>query len=172
MLSYTLDASDRIVEIDGGWDAFAVANGCPELTRAAVRGRDLFDFVTGAEARELTRLLLARTRAGSPVDVGFRCDAPGVRRFLRLALQREAGGGVHCSSTLVREEARPRQPLLDTSLPRSQASVRMCSWCKKVEAGGRWLEVERAIDQLQLMEGNDLPWLNHAICPACRAAFH
>jgi len=172
MLSYTVDALDRIVEIEGAWDEFAAANGCPGLTRAVVRGRVLFDFVTGAEAQELSRLFLARARAGRVVDVGFRCDSPSLRRFLRLALHPEAAGRVRCASILVRQEVRPPQPLLDAASPRSQASVRICGWCKKVDARGAWKEVEDAADELRLMEGDAFPQLSHAICPTCRASFH
>jgi hypothetical protein len=171
MLAYTLDSEDRIMEIEGPWGEFAAANGCPALTRTAVRGRVLFDFVTGSEAQELSRLLLARARAGRIVDVGFRCDSPSLRRFLRLNLHAETRGRVRCSSTLVRQETRPAQPLLDATGPRSPATVRICSWCKKVDVRGAWKEVEEATAQLRLMEGDMLPGLHHGICPVCRAAF-
>ena len=171
MLSYVIDAPNRIVEIDGPWDEFAAANGCPELTRAAVLGRSLFDFVTGADAREVVSLLLARARSAGSFEVGFRCDAPTRRRFMRLELRPEPYGRVRSSSQLEREEARPVQPLLDPASPRTDAMLMICSWCKKVLVGDSWSEIEEAARELAFLEAEAFPQISHGICPPCRAAF-
>ena len=171
MLSYVLDAANLVVEIEGPWDEFAAANGCPELTRAAVLGRSLFDFVTGADAREVVGLLLARARDAGSFDVGFRCDAPTRRRFMRLELRPEPCGRVRSSSQLVREESRPAQPLLDPTIPRTDAMLMICSWCKKVLVGDSWSEIEEAAREPTFLEADAFPRLTHGICPSCRAAF-
>lgn len=170
MLSYVVDATNRIIEIEGPWDDFAAANGCPELTRAAVLGRSLFEFVTGADAQEVVGLLLARARGSGSFEVGFRCDAPTRRRFMRLELRPEPYGRVRSSSQLVREETRPAQPLLDPASPRTDALLVICSWCRRVLVRGSWSEIEEAASELAFLEAEALPRISHGICPPCRTA--
>jgi hypothetical protein len=167
VLSYTIDADDRITAIDGAWDEFARANGAPGLTRESVIGTRLFDHVVGLEPREITSLLLLRVRSGHAVSVGFRCDAPNRRRFLRLDLAPLPDERVRCSSTLVREEERPAQPLLDPRVPRSGDMLAICSWCRRARAGERWLEIEEAVEHLGLLHEHQLPEITHTICPRC-----
>ncbi len=171
MLSYVLDTEDHVVEIQGPWDEFAAANGCPELTRAAVLGRPLVDFVSGGDAREVVSLLLARARTAGPFEVSFRCDAPTRRRFMRLELRPLAQGRVRSTSHVVREEERPAQPLLDRTLPRTGSVLMICSWCKQVQVKDGWSEIEEAARKLGFLEADVLPQLSHGICPPCRAAF-
>lgn len=171
MLSYVLDARDHIVEIKGPWDEFAASNDCPGLTRSVVLGRSLFDFVSADDAREVVSLLLARVRTAGPLDVGFRCDAPALRRFMRLELRPEPQSHVRSTSHVVREEGRPAQPLLDRALPRTGSVLMICSWCKKVLVRDGWSEIEEAAEELGFLEADVLPQLSHGICPPCRAAF-
>ena len=55
------------------------------------------------------------------------------------------------------------------SLPRSDAHIKMCGWCKQVLVEGRgWLEVEDAAEALQLFRQTRLPpQITHAICEPC-----
>jgi hypothetical protein len=43
----------------------------------------------------------------------------------------------------------------------------VCSWCRKVKANARWLEVEEAVNALGLLLELALPPTNHGICPDC-----
>ncbi len=167
VLSYTVDPGDRVVGIDGAWDEFAARNDAPGLTREGVTGRPLFDYVAGGETQEIVRILLLRVRSGRGVSVAFRCDAPSRRRFLRLEMRSTPDGSVRCSSTLLSEEARPPQPLLDPTVPRTGEFVHVCSWCRRVEVNARWLEVEEAVSALGLFQEPALPAISHGICPDC-----
>ena len=170
MLAYVMDASDRIVEIDGPWDEFAVANGAPALTRERVLGTPILNHVSGLELRELTRMLLARVRRGAEVALEFRCDSPSERRYLRMNLSAQPDGRVLCATTLLRAEPRPLQHLLDTGTSRSRDMLVICSWCKKVRLPNRgWVEVEEAIETLALLQEPELPEMTHSICDTCRA---
>jgi hypothetical protein len=167
VLSYTVDADDRIVAIDGPWDEFASANGAPGLTRESVIGTRLIDHVVGLEPREIASLLLLRARSGHAVSVGFRCDAPHRRRFLRLDLAPLPDERVLFCSTLVREEDRPAQPLLDPRVPHSGDRLAVCSWCRRARAGEQWLEIEEAVESLGLLQEQQLPAITHTICSRC-----
>jgi hypothetical protein len=45
--------------------------------------------------------------------------------------------------------------------------VRVCGWCKKVDVGGSWAEVEEAVTRLRLFDRPLLPQLTHGICEGC-----
>lgn len=167
VLSYTLSPDDRIVAIEGAWDEFAARNGAPGLTRETVAGRPLFDYVAGRETQEIVRLLFARARSGRGISVAFRCDAPSRRRSLRLDLTPSPDGSIRCSSTLLCEEERPPQHLLDPRVPRTGEVLHVCSWCRKVEVARRWLDVEDAVEALGLLQEPALPAISHGICPEC-----
>ncbi len=165
VLSYTVDPGDKIVAIEGAWDEFAARSGAPGLTRESVTGRPLFDYVSGPETQEIVRLLLLRARSGREISAPFRCDAPSRRRFLRLELTPSPDGSVRCSSTLLSEEERPPQPLLDPRVPRTDEILCVCSWCRSVDVDGRWLDVEEAVDALGFLQEPALPAISHGICP-------
>lgn len=171
-ISYRVDAEDRLVEVGDEWDAFAAANGAPDLDLEHLHGRPLPALVSGTEMQSLTAMLLKRARAAGEVEVPFRCDAPDERRFLSMKLQRDAENGVRIETTLLRVEARPAVALFDEGAPRSDELLIVCSWCKRVRLDGQqWVEVEDAVAALGLFEAAALPRLSHGICPPCRARF-
>lgn len=165
-LSFHVDASDAIVRIEGPWDEFAARNGAAHLTRDAVLSRPLLLFVAGQEMRQVTAMLLARVRSGAVVSLGFRCDAPSERRHLVLDAHAQ-GGIVRCTTTLLRAEPREVPPLLDPERLRTDEALSVCGWCRHVRAADAWLEVEAAVECLDLFDGGPLPRLTHGICPDC-----
>jgi hypothetical protein len=168
-LRYVIDARDRLVEVGPGWDAFAEANGAPELVAEKVVGRPLPSFVDDSTTRALYAHLLDRIRTdGRPVCVWLRCDAPTVRRCLELTMSRLDRGHVEFYSRLVREEARPAVDLLDCQVARSSECLTICAWCKRVPTPGGWREIEDAVAALRLFEQAALPVLSHGMCPECR----
>lgn len=76
-------------------------------------------------------------------------------------------GSVEFRVRTLSEEERPPQPLFDPGRPRSEDLLRVCGWCKKVDVGGRWKEVEEAVPLLGLFEQTLLPHLTHGICEDC-----
>lgn len=170
-IHYRVDAQDRMTEVGGEWNAFAAANGAPGLTIEHLRGRALPTLVSGTEMQALTGMLLKRARAVGEVEVPFRCDAPGERRFLSMSLRRDADGGVAIETTLLRTEPRPPVALLDGRQPRRDEVLVVCSWCKRIRLDVRWVEVEEAVEALGLFDAPRLPQVSHGICPECRARF-
>lgn len=170
-LAYRVDADDRLVDVAGEWDAFAVANGAPGLRFETLRGRSLPVLVTGPEMRLLTAQLLKRARARGEFVLPFRCDAPERRRFLSMRLRAEAERSVWIETTLERVEPRAPVTLLDNRVPRSDALLVACSWCRQIRLDVRWVEVEEAVESLGLFHAPRLPQISHGICPPCRARF-
>jgi hypothetical protein len=165
---YRIDASNRLTECNAAFDAFAAANGAAWLTAAAVRGHSLHDYCQGEEVRHLYDVIYARVRRRrEPTAVPFRCDSPGLRRFMELSVRPLQGEALELVATTLREEPRESVPLLDPAAPRSGEIVLMCSWCKRVRSGVTWLEAEDAVRALKLFDEPGMPLLSHGICSDC-----
>src|SRR5262249_43619779 len=149
---------------------FALANDAPALLPPAVLGPSIFTFVSDPTTIHIYEELFRCVAGGrGPIGFSIRCDSPPRPRFLYLVIQGRPGG-VRMSSTVLRIEARPAQPLLASQRERSDALLRMCSWCKKVDVGETWLEVEAAVQRLALFEEERLPRITHGMCQHCHEA--
>lgn len=171
VLTYSIDAADRILRVGGEWLAFAEANGGNSLLPPPILGRSLWSMIEDSTTRQVYQALLARVRAGAgPVHFGFRCDAPAERRLLDMRIDGAADGSVEFSTTLRASQPRPEVHLLRTTVPRSGDLLQICGWCTRVpDREGTWLEIEAAIGAHGLFEATTLPTLSHAMCPTCHA---
>jgi hypothetical protein len=166
---YWLNDRDEIVFVNDAWGAFAAANGGEHLSAADVLGRPLWGFVADPATQHLYRQVLARVRGGRAARFTFRCDSPDCRRLMEMEVGRGPEGVTEFRSRTLSEEVRQPQALLDPARPHSGGLVRVCGWCKKVDVGGRWEEVEEAVSRLALFERPVLPRLTHGICEGCFA---
>lgn len=169
--TYELDAHDRIRSTGADWDRFAVANGAPELASRSVLRMPLWRFVTGSEVQHLLRLLFARVRSrNTTVRLPFRCDSPSARRLLQLTVRPLPDQGLAIESRLLRAEPRRYVPLLERSARLRYGSLSICSWCNRIRlVSGEWVEVEKAVELMDLFAAADLPMLSHGICRSCAA---
>lgn len=163
---YETDARGIIRRVGGGWAPFASANGGEALPGANVIGRPLREFVSDLTTREIYDRLMERALEGHTLSVPFRCDAPDRRRWMRLCLT-PTKAGLRFEVHTEREEAREPVELLAAERPVGEGMLNMCGWCKRIEVGSRWLEVELAIEALGLFERSVLPDVSHGICPDC-----
>ncbi len=168
---WELDASDRIVGVSGGWEAFARENRGEAVTRERVEGRSLWDFVHDVGTRRLYASMLTRVRTGGgPVAFRFRCDAPGFQRLLAMRMESVGEGGVRFRVDLVAGRARRPLSLLDPGVARGGGTVDVCGWCERIlVAQTGWLEPDEAIARNRTFEREPFPVLNHGICPECSA---
>ena len=165
---YCIGADNRILQVSDEWLAFARENQAPELTRERVLGRSIFAFISGAETEYLYYLLLDEVRSRRrAVSVPFRCDGASVRRFMRLELSPLEGEVVLCAGVLLKEEPRQAISFLDAMSARSAEAITICSWCKRVRVGEAWLDVESAVERLDLFRSRRLPQQNHGVCESC-----
>jgi len=163
VVAYRIDARDSIIGVNDAWDAFARANNAPELAGTAV-GLSVLDCITGVELGVLWRDLLARARTGVVLSLPYRCDSPGIRRYLELTITPHADGQLAFESVTRVAEARPPESLLAAPTVEG-AAILTCGWCRRIWAS-EWLEVEEAVIRLSLLE-SDLPPINHGLCPEC-----
>lgn len=171
--SYRIDGTDMIVRLSENWSEFAARNhGLEGCDHCVVVESRLWDFIEGDEVRLLYGILLERIRRdGRPLRLFYRCDSPTERRFLSLEMVPHPDGEVDFHSSLLRTEPRESVRLLESDAPRSEAFLKVCSLCKRfILPDGNWVEVEEAVQRLQLFDTARLPRLSHGLCPACYAA--
>lgn len=165
---HTVDKDGTIIAVNDEWVSFAAENDAPELVREAVVGRPIWDFMSGKETRHISRLLLEKARnSGKRLFIPYRCDSPGMRRFLEMELAPLENGSVEFRSRHLRSEKRDKIELLDRSAERSGEFVVICSWCRRVRCDGAWIEVDEAVSRLHLFSSSALPQLTHGICADC-----
>ncbi|MDZ7685643.1 MAG: hypothetical protein U5O39_12050 [Gammaproteobacteria bacterium] len=160
---------NSLTAVDDDWITFAETNAAPALTRQAIFGRSIFDFIADSESRQLYSAIFDKVRhTGEESVIPFRCDSPDTRRFMELCVKREPGDHVTLESVMIREEHRPVAELLNTDRPASDELVLMCSWCKRIDVDGTWMEIEDAMRELDLFSQEVLPQLSHGICDDCQ----
>jgi hypothetical protein len=182
LFEYVIDANDVIVSVNDSWKAFARANGGEGLGERAI-GTWLWQHMAGMDVKHLFRVLLERVREGQRVvRIPFRCDAPDLRRHMMLEVTPLPHGAVRFVSWTDEEEERPKVHLLEPH-PNSpdDPKIRMCAWCKRVDASrgegeswvtgsaGDWQEVEDAMAELGLLSRGPLPRITHGVCEDCKA---
>ena len=78
-------------------------------------------------------------------------------------------GSVRFETRILQTVHRAPQRLLDRNIARTDDLLRICGWCKRVEVGSAWKEVEEPASIPGLFERSRLPQLTHGICDTCYA---
>ncbi len=167
-ITYRIDQGDRIVAVCDHWESFALANDGAKVSSGMVLGRPLWDFIQDATVNQLYRHLVARARRGRAVEFHYRCDSPTERRVFLMRIEQRRDGGVEFRPRLQFAETRRAVMLLDSQAPRNASTLRVCSWCQRIDLDeDGWVEVEAAVERLGLLQAETLPALTHGICPPC-----
>ena len=161
--AYRLDARDHVASVDTEWLDF---NGKPITRRPPV---SFWDYISGYEVRHLFKMMFDTARdKHREISVPFRCDTPTARRFMELKIEPLDGGFLSITGELIHKEIRASVDLLGDVDRDPERFLEICSWCKRVDLGGdRWVEVEDAVRELDLMDDPPLPTLTHGICFDC-----
>lgn len=165
---YIIDADDRLALVNSA--AMTLFGGTATQSPQALLGRSIWDFVPGAQIRQLWQVLYSRVRAvGAPVFVPMRADAPSMRRLVDLELHPLADRSIHHICECVWTEPRPAIALLDPAYPRDQRSLLSCAWCRRIQVRfGVWEEIEQAQQTLRIEAVESLPTLKPAVCASCK----
>jgi len=191
-IALLIDRDVRIVACGwSNWQRFWRDNGgalpVPDPT-----GQCFLDFVMPGATRDEYRLLLEQVVNGArpAVRFDFRCDAPRIRRRMRVSMTRatlpetvagEPQRGVLYQSVPIEEAPRPPQGLFATAAGLAEAPadppravVTMCATCALVAwppgAKGDAADWVTAPEYYRRGGGEDV-LLAQAFCPDCSAAF-
>jgi len=166
---YHINREDRIEYVDSNWADFALENAGEYLIPESILGRSIWRYITDDTTISIYQSVFERVRrSGMRIDLPFRCDSPGIRRFMQLEVEPLDDGYIRFRSHLIREEPRTFIHALSTHFKRNNAMVTMCSWCKKVKMEDNlWVEIEKAIQELDLFQHGQIPMISHGICHNC-----
>jgi len=148
-------------------------------TPEAVIGQPITDFFSGERVRSAYATLFQDILKGQrgPFHVDYRCDAPALRRDMRLSIRRiEPGeGGQHellYQSILL--SAEPRAPVSFVEAPIAPADrpsiLTLCSICARVawpvgaqHPDCKWIEAA----EYYRRGGDEVPMISHGFCEPC-----
>lgn len=180
-ICYVVDTDGVIRHIGSRrWNAFARENGAPEMDAESTVGRNLFDNIQGeAVRRKLLDILTALSHSPDSVWISpFRCDSPGERRNLRLAVTTLRDGdvvtGYLFQSVMLEADSRPPIDIYDfkalsalLKMRRDLPILSMCSFCQRVRddryTAGEWVLAETYYRQ----GGTTEVAISHSICDTC-----
>jgi len=155
---YTVDAEDRIRDLDGDW----TRAGEPPL------GQPLWRYVRGEGLAALYRELFAKVREGRHLQLTYRCDSPTHRQSYRMSL-RPVDGGVQTHHLLVRAEARD-EPLVVLGASRGQSLLTRCSVCNDFGRGREWRDLVTSVEADDFLDDDRPVRVVHGICPTCKGS--
>jgi len=167
-ISYQIDSSDRLVQVNEGWSEFARGNDGEQVMPELVLGEPLWKFISDHTVSDIYRRLVLIARQGRRSSFRYRCDAPRYKRTFQMEISATEQGHVKFRSALLSEEERAAVPLLMPRTRPSNTYVRICSWCHVVAwPGETWKPLETATERVVDVDEADPPELTHGICETC-----
>lgn len=177
-VAYVSDEQGRVVAVGrDGWDESARETGAASASR--ILGRNLYDLIVGETVREAYRRVHRAVLEGKRrwVSFEYRCDAPDLRRDMRMSVSRFTRGGVNFllhQSQMVASSPRPWMSLFEAEriveMARAAAGlpiVHLCSFCQRVA----WPEAKRdswiAPEDYYRSGGPAEVRVSHGVCPSC-----
>lgn len=169
LVRYHIDSNDRICFVNLAFSEFASDNDAFDLVGDAVLGRSLWDFVTDETVCALNRMLIQKARrTHRVVSFPYRCDSPDLLRSMEMVILPLAQDTLEFQCRVVRQQMRPPRKLWGRRDQRAPETLRVCSWCNKVDLGGdNWQELEALLAQRPLLDEEPPPSLTHGACPEC-----
>lgn len=166
--SCRIDADDRIVSVNHGWELFADSNGAPELFAEGVVGRSMWELIGDDAVKELfTALHETVRRQGRSIEFRYRCDAPEFRRFMQMRIDPLDGGHLQITHEITEEQPLPTPLYFTERRVQSPRQVLRCSVCNALNVGDGWKTVEEAIEA-GLRSDEDRPiQVLYRVCDSC-----
>lgn len=169
IVDYWLGPGNTIIHVGGAWDAFAAANDGLSLVGTAVVGRPLRDYVTGDITRMFVEVMINKVRiSGQLQSVPYRCDSPGVKRFMQMDLIPQKSD-LLCRHRLLREERLTPPVRFTFAAGRLDHVVKRCSMCNRLTRRDGKL-VEPDTPEARELSGShtDGIFVIYHVCAECR----
>lgn len=154
---YVLDAHNRIIEVGGCWNEFAVSNDGASATSARVLGRSVWEFIAGTDTvAYLNAIFFQSRRTGRYFRDIYRCDSEGQFREFQMEVIPAEHGVLRVHHFLIRTGLLPTADFEHLQ----PVSARRCSACCSYELQDHW--VDRKNHQI-LLQASD-----YVVCPNCK----
>lgn len=164
-LEYLLDQDNIITAIEGEWDEFAINNGGIAVLAEDVIGQPLCNYISGKVTKQHWLNFFEHVRTSKrSASLDFRCDAPLLKRFMRITAIPDVNGQLRILSELLRSEPTVRQVLLSASAQRSKYTLVRCSQCNRLLHQGLWQEAGEVSQAKACWHWQ----VTYGICPDCQ----
>ncbi|MFP4663524.1 MAG: hypothetical protein ACLFM1_03765 [Bacteroidales bacterium] len=163
ILTYWIDLNNCIIRIEGEFSNFSTEEMPFSLSKDTWQGSNLLSLIEGDDSKMFYEVLLQRVRIlQKPYEFTYRCDSPGIARFMRMRLSPESGNLVRFENFLENES---------NSLPRIRFyqgdvhSTKRCSICNRLKSGHQWVDL---MDENIFYKDTLTSWaVDYTICPDC-----
>ena len=166
---FLLDDEMRIAECNLGWDKFASANGGVGISRAEVRGRNIFEFIPDVLVRFYQGKYSEALRSGRWVGFDYECSTPDVFRLFHMGLRSiEQSGLLVVNSRLPEQRAplvSPNEASADVAYLSPDGMITMCAHCRRT----RRLDDANTWDWVPRFLRDTGRKVSHGLCPRCTA---
>ena len=165
---FCINANDTIVYHNDFLTEFTSAKFNCHLLGGKTSHQSLWDFFDDITTEFIYRMILARVRCGIDVRFNFSCDDTNKQRlFEKHIYLKENSDIVFEVRNLSKKPDSPPDNINEVSV-KSSRDLLSCSWCDRIHiTGDDWQSVDKAINTLQLFEGQVLPKISHGICGDC-----
>ncbi len=169
-LTYRIDKYYNITFVNDAWNEFAIENKGSHLLSEFVVGKNLFDFITCPATSNLYKMLLNKVRNTQKlISFSFRCDSQDKKRFMKMVINPLNNGGFEFVSIILSEESMDIISTVFSETKKENKLLTTCSWCNKIKLDDKWIDIEKAIEILDLfgVNCNNIPLLSHGMCEIC-----
>lgn len=158
--SYTLDNTNRIIDVGGDWDDFAHQNDRAGAVSANVIGKSIWDFISGFDVQNFLSAVIAFVRVREEeFDTLYRCDSAETPRLCRMEVTPLDDNTVEVKNVLLQHpEIAPASNVLELDHNRC---FNRCSKCCRFKIGEDWIEA------FAYPHANLFPD-SHVLCPDCK----
>lgn len=164
---YRLDRKERIISVSGPWDRFARENGGVHIFEDEIKGRSIWEFITGDATRMWLDTLLGFARIqNEKIQRPYRCDSPDLIRYMQMTITPEENGILRTDHTLVSQQKR-LNPLytFHESTSDSKISRIRCSICGRIGNGMAWEE-----PHTKHTVGSNRIVVDYTVCSECNSS--
>lgn len=162
---YWIDKKMKIVSISGPWDEFAEKNNGPDIVSEKVRGKHVWEFITGDTTRMWFDALIQLARVKRvPIERPYRCDSPRLKRYMNMTITPEDSGLLRIEHTLI--STQELQTPVNFTFAREKNTEPIhtrCSVCGRVKNSQLWQETADRGEEEEINMN-----VTYAVCPDCR----
>ncbi|MGM0650171.1 MAG: hypothetical protein ACQES1_06645 [Bacteroidota bacterium] len=140
VITYWVDLFNRVKDVTEVTNGFAITEMPPPFSHPDWKGKNLMTLLEGDETEMFYEVLLQRVRImQKPYEYNFRCDSPGIARFMRMKLTPQSGNLIRMDIFL--EDEVHKLPDIwfyqgDTD------SIKRCSVCNRLKSGHQWVDMK------------------------------
>ena len=128
--TYILNSDQIIVSVCDNWNKFAIENGAEMLISKNVIGTSIWDYIKGETTRMwFDTLLQFVSIKKEKIERPYRCDSPGIKRFMNLSVSFEGNGLIKLEHIIVKTEPMNEPVFMQYSancLPSPNGGLTLC----------------------------------------------